>query len=129
MLTERDVDWMRNNRKEITRNRMFPIVLLGETKTGEHPITKEPITEPFEEPTHALVTEVDSSFKLDIDLVAGVEVEKGDLRVDIDLDDFSVSYRDIEEIEYNDDRYTVLAADRAGIGQINRIIIVARLNS
>lgn len=129
MLSKSDVDWIRETRHEIIRNRTFPITLIGESEQGKHPITGEPITKPVSEDVDALVTEVDSAFKTDISLEGGIRVEKGDLRVDIDIDEYERgedSIHDYSEILHDNTRYTILAADKGGLGKINRVIIVAR---
>lgn len=127
MLTESDVAWIKANRKEITKNRTRRILIEGESKTGEHPITGEPVVEPIEKDVQALVTEITSAFKFDVGLVNGVEVEKGDLWVVIDLDELDgIAPSDIKKIEYLDEKYRILAADREGIGIHNRVTIVAR---
>lgn len=127
MLTKKDIEWIKANRKETTRNRTFPITLKGEFEIGRDPITDEPITEPVTEETKATVTEITSAFKTDIGFVSGVEVEKGDLWVVIDLDDMTKFEHDgYDDIIYDGDPYKVLAADREGIGEHNRVTIVAR---
>jgi|SRR5690625_1973779 len=127
MLTKKDIEWIKNNRKETTYNRTFPITLKGEVEQGEDPITGEPIVEVVAEDTKATVTEITSAFKTDIGFVSGVEVEKGDLWVVIDLDDIALfSHDGFEDIIYDSVSYRVLAADREGIGEHNRVTIVAR---
>lgn len=130
MLTKADVEWIKNNRKETTHNRTFPITLEGEVKVGEHPVTREPIVEEVTEEVDALVTEITSAFKMDVSVVAGVEVEKGDLWVVIDLSEFeTLTPSAIRRIKYFDDDFRVLAADREGLGEHNRLTVVARLIS
>lgn len=129
MLTEKDVEWIKSNRRETTRNRTTPIKVAGVSENGKHPITGEPITEPFEEKTKARVTEITSAFKTDISLEGGILVEKGDLWVVIDLDDLPVKSSDVKTIIYDEETYTVLAADKEGLGEHNRLTIVARLDS
>lgn len=127
MLTKEDIEWIKANRKETTRNRTFPISLRGEIEKGEDPITGEIITEVVVEDTKATVTEITSAFKTDIGFVSGVEVEKGDLWVVIDLDDIALFTHDgFKDIIYDSEPYRVLAADREGIGEHNRVTIVAR---
>lgn len=127
MLSKQDIKWIKSNREEITKNRLHPVTLVGEVETGRDIITDEPITEDITENVKALVTEITSAFKTDISLEGGVEVVKGDLWVVIDLGEFDVlGYNEFNDILYYDVPYRVLAADREGIGEFNRVTIVAR---
>lgn len=129
MLTKGDVDWIKSNRKETTKNRTTPITLYGEDEKGKHPITGEPRTETIKEEVDALVTEMESAFKTDISFEGGVLVEKGDLWVVIDIDDINTDIRSMSEMEYDGAMFVILAADKSGLGAINRVIIVARRES
>lgn len=126
MLTKGDVEWIKQNRREITQNRTQPIDVIGELVIGEHPLTGEKITEETSYPTTALVTEIVSAFKADVSMVQGFIVEDGDLWVDLDIEDLTIEVADLKKIKYRDNYYSVMAKDRAGLGGTNRIIIVAR---
>lgn len=129
MLTKEDVQWIKNNRKETTWNRTTEIKISGEEENGRHPVTDEPITESYEYDVKGTVTEVTSAFKTDISLEGGVLIEKGDLWVVIDLSDLPVSKDKLDKIKYHGDNYIILAADYEGLGELNRVTIVARLES
>ncbi|WP_170840832.1 hypothetical protein [Oceanobacillus limi] len=75
------------------------------------------------------MVEISSAFKLDRDLIDGVEVEEGDIWIDIDIDDLPIPAKDVISVEYgdDDDDYTIMAKDNAGIGATNRVIMVGRL--
>ena len=126
MFTKADAEWVRSNRKEITANRTMPIILIGEEEVGRHPITDEPETKTVEKESKAIVTELSSAFKTDISFAEGIEVEKGDIWVVVDLDDMHIDAKDVVDIEYRNERYKVLAADTQGLGELNRVIIVGR---
>lgn len=128
MLSQSDIDFIKGTRKEITQNRTMNITLIGEVETGENPITKEPIVEEVTENIDAVVTEITSAVNLDRDLINGVEVEEGDLWVDVDLDDLTaLTSKDIKSLRYLDDDYTVMATDLVGLGELNRVTMVGRL--
>lgn len=126
MLTKEDAEWIKQNRREITRNRTKAIDVIGETVIGNHPLTGEEIVEEVVESTEALVTEIVSAFKADMSMIQGFIVEEGDLWVDLGIDDFSIELSKLKRIKYYGDYYTIMAKDRAGIGITNRVIIVAR---
>lgn len=128
MLSQSDIDFIKGTRKEITQNRTMSITLIGETETGKDPITKEPIVEEVKENVDAVVTEITSAVNLDRELINGVEVEEGDLWVDVDLDDLTLlTSKDIKSLTYLDDDYTVMASDLVGLGELNRVTMVGRL--
>lgn len=134
MLSQKDTDWIKSNRKEITKNRTISIGLIGSMEKGKHPITGEPELKSFEEETKAIVYEIESAFKTDIDVEEGIYVEKGDLWVTIDIDDFvidgeEIDFKNVEKVRHSREKYTVLSADRSGLGKVNRVIILARKDS
>jgi len=126
MFTKSDAEWVKANRKELTNNRTIPITLVGLREVGRHPVTNEPETEEVPEDTEAIVTELTSAFKMDLKLDGGVEYEKGDIWVVIDLDDLPIDDDDIVKLLYRDGKYRVVAKDRQGLGMLNRLIIVGR---
>lgn len=126
MLTEKDVDWIRSNRKEITKNRTSSITLIGKKEEEKDPVTGEPIEKDVEKDTKAIVIEMTSAFKFDISLKEGAETEEGDLWVVVDRDDMKLDSEDVSEIKYREEKYKVLAADTLGLGKLNRTIFVGR---
>lgn len=126
MLTDKDIEWIKQNRREITQNRTQPIDVISEVIIGEHPLTGEYTYNTTTEITKALVTEIVSAFKPDMSMIQGFIVEEGDLWVDLDIRDFAAKVKDLKRIVYREETYTILAKDRAGLGATNRIIIVAR---
>lgn len=126
MLTKEDVEWVKDNRKETTKNRKKPIKLISKSDEGEHPVTGEPIEENKEEEIKAIVTEMDSAFKMDLEVSEGIKFERGDVWVVVDLDDTDFIDYEIVELKYRDTKYKVLAADTQGLGELNRIVIVGR---
>src|SRR5699024_9756071 len=120
MFTKSDAEWVKANRKELTNNRTIPITLVGLREVGRHPITNEPKTKKVSKNTEAIVTELTSAFKMDLKLDGGVEYEKGDIWVVIDLDDLPIDDDDIVNLLYRDVKYRVVAKDRQGLGMLNR---------
>jgi len=129
LLTANDVGFIQQSRKEIRTLRTVPVILIGDIVLGEHPITKEPIVEPFEHEVTAIVTEVSVRTSLDRRMDDGIEIRTGDILVDISIDEMpeGVTNDDLISLNYDGKDYTVLAADKIGLGGYNRIEIIGRL--
>lgn len=125
MLTNDDVLWIKGNRTEITQNRTTAITLAFTVQgavdewTGEVTETRNTIE------VDAVVTEISTG--VDRDLFAGVEVEKGDIQVAINIDDVGANDTDdLDVITYDGKDYAVLAVDKKGIGVDNRYEVLGR---
>lgn len=127
MLNKYDIDLIKETRREITEHRESDITFIGEKRTREHPITGEPITEQITEETVALVYEITSAFKFDRELSEGVDVQNGDLWIDVDLRDMKgFSPDEVKSIKYEGVTYTVMSSDSVGLGEDNRVQIIGR---
>lgn len=125
MLTNDDVLWIKGNRTEITQNRTTAITLAFTVTgavdewTGEVTETRNTVE------VDAVVTEISTG--VDRDLFAGVEVEKGDIQVAINIDDVGANDTDdLDVITYDGKDYAVLAVDKKGIGVDNRYEVLGR---
>ncbi|WP_077297486.1 hypothetical protein [Virgibacillus pantothenticus] len=130
MLNKYDIDLIKETRREITEHRESDITFIGEKRTGEHPITGEPITSEIPEETVAVVYEITSAFKFDRELSEGVDVQNGDLWIDVDLRDMAgFSPDEVKSVKYEGVTYTVMSSDSVGLGEDNRVQIIGRRTS
>jgi len=124
MLTPGDIQFIKDNRLDITANRTVTITAQRVTQSGEHPITRELIvtTEPvtFE----VVLKEVDSLRSGERSTVEGIELQSNDVLVSFFAD---ADLTDIAEFEYNGKTYRFIAVDERGIGRTNRFEVIARL--
>lgn len=127
MLTDKDIEIIKEARDEIQRNRYVPVTVIGELISGKHPITGEPIKKPVRQDLPAIVSEVSVRTALDRRLHGGIKMFTGDIIADIDIDLLTLDNDDIHFIDYDDKNYTVLAAVKIGLGEYNRVEIIGRL--
>lgn len=132
MLTEHDITWMKANRAELVANRTSTIIVKYKDVTERDPFTNEPIGETEVIRTvQSVVTEISSTTGAGADrrLENGIEVEDGDIWLSIAIDDVADIAGKIERIEYDGKQYEILAIDKKGIGEINRIEVLGRVIS
>jgi hypothetical protein len=122
MLTESDVEWIKSNRSEITESRSESVTLVHTSVTGNDPYTDEPITETTTETVAVIWREIPSTGG-DYDVIGGVELRKGDVKVTFDAD---VILSDVTKITRAGVDYTLVVADERGIGERNRYECVVR---
>jgi hypothetical protein len=129
MLTPEDIEFMRQTRVEIVSNRQSNINIVYEDGAVIDPITGEPLGGGItRRPALAVVTEV-SSQAADRYLVNGIEVEKGDIRFSVAIEDVADIYDKLTTVEYDGKTYEIIAKDKKGIGVRNRVEVVGRLKS
>lgn len=132
MLTEHDITWMKANRAELVANRTSTIIVKYKDVTERDPFTNEPIGETEVSRTvQSVVTEISSTTGAGADrrLENGIEVEDGDIWLSVNIDDITDIVDKIERIEYDGKQYEILAIDKKGIGEINRIEVLGRVIS
>ena len=132
MLTLSDIEFMRNTRKEVVALRQQPIILYYEIEGELDPITNEPIGDEIVEiHTDAVVTEISSTAQSAFErlLNDGVLVEKGDIWFSVDVDVINDIIEQITSVKYDGRDYEIMAADKKGIGERNRVEFVGRLIS
>lgn len=124
MLTPEDIQFIKDNRREITANRTVTITAQRVTQSGKHPITGEPIetTEPvtFE----VVLKDIDSLRSGERSTVEGIELQSDDILVTFFAD---ADLTNITDFEYKGKTYRFVAIDERGIGQTNRFEVIARL--
>lgn len=129
MLTKEDIEFMKATRQEIIANRTSKILVKFEGEPERDPISGEPIGGGVEErEVDAVVTEI-SSRRADRDIVGGIVVKEGDLWLSIEIGQVADIADDLIRVVYRDREYEVLAVDRKGIGEFNRIELLARMIS
>lgn len=132
MLTKEDIKFMKATRQEIIANRTSKILVKFEGEPVRDPISCEPIGGGVEErEVDAVVTEISSrsSVRADRDIVGGIVVQEGDLWLSIEVEQVADIADDLIRVVYRDKEYEVLAVDRKGIGEFNRVELLARLIS
>jgi len=132
LLTEYDAVWIKANRAELVANRTSTIIVKYKDVTERDPFTNEPIGETEVSRTvQSVVTEISSATGAGADrrLENGIEVEDGDIWLSIAIDDVADIVDKIERIKYDNKHYEILAIDKKGIGEINRIEVLGRVIS
>lgn len=132
MLTEQDIEFMRNNRKEITHNRQTLITIAYEGAGTVDEITGEVIGGKEERrDVMSVVTEISTVADSGIErqIIGGVAVEKGDVWLSISFDDIADIADKIDKLRYDGVWYAVMASDKKGIGAINRVEVLGRVIS
>jgi len=103
---------MKANRAELVANRTSTIIVKYKDVTERDPFTNEPIGE----------TEVSRT-------VQSVVTEISSATGAIAIDDVADIVGKIDRIEYDGMQYEILAIDKKGIGEINRIEVLGRVIS
>jgi hypothetical protein len=128
LLTQEDIEFMRQTRAEVVANRQSPITLIYADGGEIDPITEEVIGgDTKSKPTFGVVTEISSQVKIDRYLENGVEVEKGDVWFSVTIEELTDIYEKITGVTYNGKSYEVVSKDKKGIGERNRAEFVGRL--
>lgn len=127
-LTDKDVEFIRESREEIRDNRMYDIKIYGEDIVKNHPVTGEPTDEPYEKIVPAVVTRVSVRTAVDRKFNEGIEIESGDIIVDISLKDMpeDIDEDTIEKVKYDDQDFIVITTAKLGLAEFNRIEIIGR---
>lgn len=122
MITEQDIEFMKQSRRELIANRTSKIIVKYWDVIERDPFTDEPILEDeVAKEVDAVVTELSAGEERM--LVGGIEIQDGDIRVSISIELIDKA----EALLYDGREYEVLAMDKKGIGERNRYEILARL--
>ena len=127
MLNENDIEYMRQSQDEIYVLRQRPISVIYVNKTYDD-ITGEFIGETeTERDVNAVITEISTRSKDGSRrLINGVEVEQGDLKIDIKIELIDDIKDAITRAEFDEKKYELLGGDRKGIGVRNRVEYIGR---
>lgn len=129
MLTDADIEMMRETSREIKAKRERPVTIIyidGEVDEytgeiiGERPVPRE---------VSAVVTEISSTTNSGVEryLEGGYVYEKGDIWLSVDIDLIADIAVKMERLKYDGQDYMILASDKKGIGVRNRFEILGRL--
>lgn len=128
MLTEADIEFMKQTQDEIYTLRQRPISVIYIEKirddfTGEIISEKEMPRE-----IHAVITEISIRSKDGARHIEnGIEIEQGDIKIDVKLDYIEDISDKLVRAEFDGKKYELLGGDRKGIGKRNRIEFVGRV--
>lgn len=127
MLNENDIEYMRQSQDDIYVLRQRPISVIYVNKTYDD-ITGEFIGETeTERDVNAVITEISTRSKDGSRrLINGVEVEQGDLKIDIKIELIDDIKDVITRAEFDEKKYELLGGDRKGIGVRNRVEYIGR---
>lgn len=132
MLTDADIEFMKQNREEITAKRTHDITVYYAGEVSYDPITNEPIGEvPGERIVPSVVTEISSTASANSErgLINGIIIETGDIWFSVNIDLIEDIAKTITLVKYDGVDYEVLAKDKKGIGKRNRIEFLGRKRS
>ncbi len=127
MLTDEDIEYMKASSDEIKTKRKRLIEVIYET-SSKNPITGEPegVQEVIRE-VESVITEVSAYGSAERYLSNGIEYEKGDLQISVQIELIEDIAELIEQITHDGKRYVIIAMDKKGIGKRNRYEMIARL--
>lgn len=126
MLNEKDLEMIRETRKEITHLRTVPVILFSETISDTvDPLTGEPIRGTSEEVAEATWSNITSggAGSDDITMVAGVLAEAGDAIADLDI---AYNMEGVTHIQHQGHMWRVRSKDEIGLGIPNRHYVLLR---
>lgn len=126
MLNEKDLEMIRETRKEITHLRTVPVILFSETVTDAvDPLTGERIRGTSEEVAEATWSNLTSggAGSDDITMVGGVLVEAGDAIANLDI---GYNMEEVTHIQHEGNLWRVRSKDEIGLGVPNRHYVLLR---
>lgn len=128
MLTEHDIQHIKENREQITRHRKEPVVLYKRSESGTDFFTGDPIYSESQETVEGtwktLISQ--SGGEGEIEFNNGVHVVTDDVILNLDIEVDVTGLSEVERVRTGD-RYTVKAMDMIGIGEPNRHYILLEL--
>lgn len=132
MLTDADIELMRNTREEVTKKRERLVTLTYAEGTVDE-YTGEIIEgRPIERTVSAVVTELSASASsriADRYMENGIVYETGDILVSVDIVYIWDIADKMSHVAHDGKDYMILAADKKGIGERNRYEVLGRLIS
>jgi len=129
LLTQGDIEFIKQTRAEITANRTHDITVYYPGEGAVDPITQEPIGEAtIPRMVPSVVTEISSTASTSSEraLENGVAIETGDIWFSVDLSLIADIAELISSVKYDAVEYEILAGDKKGIGERNRIEFLGR---
>lgn len=126
MLNEKDLEMIRETRKEITQMRTVPVILFSETVTDTvDPLTGEPIRGTSEEVAEATWSNLTTggAGSDDITMVGGVIAEAGDAIANLDI---GYNMENVTHVQHGGHMWRVRSKDEVGLGVPNRHYVLLR---
>lgn len=129
MLTNEDIEFIKDSRAEVVANRRRLILIEYETEGVRNPITGVVEGGTGEAEVLSVVTDRTSRVAAERVIREDAEVVEGDIWFSIDITELervNVSASDIKRVTHNGDEYSVVASDPKGIGEYNRFEFVGK---
>jgi hypothetical protein len=123
MLSQSDIEFMKNNRSELLQNRTETITVVRAVDGEPDPYTKETTVTEVPETVDVVWKEVSTIANGERDVVNGVELQTGDVQVTFDI---AVDLSSVIHVERAGVKYSLVTIDEKGIGAINRRECIAR---
>lgn len=128
MLTDHDIQHIKENRKQITKHRLTDVLLYKRTEGPVDPFTGDPTFEDTEEAAKGTWTSLisQSGGEGEIQFDNGVHVVTDDVIFNLDIEYDVEGLSEVTHVETGD-TYAVKAIDQKGIGAANRHYILLEL--
>ena len=129
MITPEDIEFMKAARAEMVSGRRRQITLTARIQVGIDPYTKQPKYENVRHTVEAVVTEISGTSGVAIErkLENGMTVIDGDIQFSVSLDQTTLDDIEYKTVVYEGAEYMILASDRKGIGERNRVEFLGRV--
>ncbi|RPF54735.1 hypothetical protein [Abyssicoccus albus] len=120
MLTEEDLQFIKDTREEVIANRTVDIIVTFATEGKENPFTGEVSSVEYDKTLRSVVTDRTSRVAAQDRIYQGEYIEQGDLWFSIDIDEFSAEDkpRDMKYVIHDGLKYSVSSHDPKGIGEM-----------
>lgn len=123
MLTQNDIEIMRNNREGLKQARTTMVTLHSIHEGSYDPYTGEPEYVEVTQMVPAIVTGFTGVVGGEKLLVNGIAIEQGDIAMSFD---YSINLEGVQTVEHSGKLYTLFSVQPKGIGDPNRYECVAR---
>lgn len=131
MLSEKDIEFMKQTRKEVIHNRRRVITFVLESDPQRNPLTGAyEKTSQREVEVLSVVTDRTSRVAAERRIREQAEIEEGDIWFSVSISQLEkADIKDIKSIKYvihNGEKYRVVSDDPKGIGEYNRYEFVGK---
>lgn len=131
MLSEKDIEFMKQTRKEVIHNRRRVITFVLESDPQRNPLTGTyEKTSQREVEVLSVVTDRTSRVAAERRIREQAEIEEGDIWFSVSISQLEkAGIKDIKSIKYvihNGEKYRVVSDDPKGIGEYNRYEFVGK---
>lgn len=123
MLTQNDIEIMRNNREGLKQARTTNVTITSVHEGSYDPYTGEPEYVEVTYSVPAIVSGFTGVVGGERLLVNGVAIEQGDIAISFDI---GINLEGVQTVGYSGKLYTLFSVQEKGIGDPNRYECVAR---